>query len=143
MIKNSSLKYLLAASSISALMFSTSTVFASGNLPKDLLASINAGKALKKVDPVISSPVLLSAEQIQKTLEENRRKLDILNRELTETVEKIDEIEENGEDEWDELPNLTNQKAALQAQIKYATEKLNKAQADLADAHTPEYQDKY
>jgi hypothetical protein len=143
MIKNSSLKYLLAASSISALMFSTSTVFASGN--DDLLRAIRerSGKPIKKVSPVVSSPVLLPAEQIQKTLEENRRKLDILNRELTETVEKIDEIEENGEDEWGELPDLTNQKAVLQAQIKDATEKLNKAQADLVEAQTPEYQDKY
>jgi outer membrane autotransporter protein len=143
MIKNSSLKYLLAASSISALMFSTSTVFASGN--DDLLRAIRerSGKPIKKVSPVVSSPVLLPAEQIQKTLEENRRKLDILNRELTETVEKIDEIEENGEDEWGELPDLTNQKAVLRAQIKDATEKLNKAQADLVEAQTPEYQDKY
>ena len=139
MIKNSSLKYLLAASSISTLILYTPEVSASGN--DDLLRAIRerSGKPIKKVGPVISSPVLLPAEQIQKTFEENRRKLDILNRELTETVEKIDEIEENGEDEWDELPNLTNQKAALQAQIKYATEKLNKAQADLADAHTPEH----
>jgi hypothetical protein len=143
MIKKSSLRYLLAASSISALMFSTAEVFASGN--DDLLRAIRerSGKPIKKVGPVISSPVLLPAEQIQKTLEENRRKLDILNRELTETVEKIDEIEENGEDEWGELPDLTNQKAVLQAQIKDATEKLNKAQADLVEAQTPEYQDKY
>ena len=66
MIKNSSLKYLLAASSISALMFSTSTVFASGNTTKDLLASIKAGKALKKVGPVVSRPVLFLSNKLKK-----------------------------------------------------------------------------
>ncbi len=58
MIKNSSPKYLLAASSISALMFSTSTVFASSK--GDLLEAIRsrAGKPAKKEGTVISGPVL-------------------------------------------------------------------------------------
>jgi len=141
MIKNSSLKYLLAASSISALMFSTSTVFASGN--DDLLRAIRerSGKPIKKVGPIISGPVLLPAEQIQKTLEENRRELDILNRALRETVGKIDEI--GDDDDWDELPDLNKQKTKLDTQIRDVEEKLNKAQADLAEAQTPEYQAKY
>ena len=141
MIKNSSLKYLLAASSISALMFSTSTVFASGN--DDLLRAIRerSGKPIKKVGPIISGPVLLPAEQIQKTLEENRRELDILNRALRETVGEIDEI--GDDDDWDQLPDLNKQKTKLDTQIRDVEEKLNKAQADLAEAQTPEYQAKY
>ncbi|MCE2730838.1 MAG: hypothetical protein LW599_01950 [Rickettsiaceae bacterium] len=111
MIKKSSLRYLLAASSISALMFSTAEVFASGN--DDLLRAIRerSGKPIKKVVPVISSPVLLSADQIQKTVEEHRIKLNDLNRALRETVEKIDEI--GDDDDWDELPILTNKKQNL------------------------------
>jgi len=141
MIKNSSLKHLLAASSISALMFSTSTVFASGN--DDLLRAIRerSGKPIKTVGPIISGPVLLPAEQIQKTLEENRRELDILNRALRETVGEIDEI--GDDDDWDQLPDLNKQKTKLDTQIHDVEEKLNKSQADLADAQTPEYQAKY
>ena len=141
MIKKSSLRYLLAASSISALMFSTAEVFASGN--DDLLRAIRerSGKPIKKVVPVISSPVLLSADQIQKTVEEHRIKLNDLNRALRETVEKIDEI--GDDDDWDELPDLNKQKTKLDAQIRDVEEKLNKSQADLADAQTPDYQAKY
>ena len=82
MIKKRSLKYLLAASSISTLMFSTSEVFASGN--GELMDAIRnrAGKPINKVSSVISGPVLLSADQIQKTVEEHRIKLNGLNRAL-------------------------------------------------------------
>ena len=122
-------------------MFSTSEVFASGN--GDLMDAIRnrAGKPINKVSSVISGPVLLSADQIQKTVEEHRIKLNGLNRALRETVEKIDEI--GDDDDWDELPELNKEKAALQVQINGTTEKLNKAQADLAEAQTPDYQAKY
>lgn len=141
MIKKSSLRYLLAASSISALMFSTAEVFASGN--DDLLRAIRerSGKPIKKVGPIISGPVLFSTDQIQKTVEEHKLKLNILNRALRETVEKIDEI--GDDDDWDELPDLKKQKTKLDAQIRDVEEKLNKSQVDLADAQTPEYQAKY
>lgn len=141
MIKNSSLKYLLAASSISTLILSTSEVFASGN--DDLLRAIRErrGKPIKKVGPIISGPVLFSPDQIQKTVEEHKLKLNILNRALRETVEKIDEI--GDDDDWDELPDLKKQKTKLDAQIRDVEEKLNKSQVDLADAQAPEYQAKY
>jgi uncharacterized radical SAM superfamily Fe-S cluster-containing enzyme len=141
MIKKRSLKYLLAASSISTLMFSTSEVFASGN--GDLMDAIRnrAGKPINKVSSVISGPVLLSADQIQKTVEGHRIKLNDLILALKETVEKINEI--GDDDDWDELPELNKEKAALQVQINGTTEKLNKAQADLAEAQTPDYQAKY
>ncbi len=140
MIKKRSLKYLLAASSISTLMFSTSEVFASGN--GDLMDAIRnrAGKPINKVSSVISGPVLLSADQIQKTVEGHRIKLNDLILALKETVEKINEI--GDDDDWDELPELNKEKAALQVQINGTTEKLNKAQADLAEAQTPDYQAK-
>jgi outer membrane autotransporter protein len=64
MIKKRSLKYLLAASSISTLMFSTSEVFASGN--GDLMDAIRnrAGKPINKVSSVISGPVLLYPKEV-------------------------------------------------------------------------------
>jgi len=136
MIKNSSLKYLLAASSISALMFSTSTVFASGNTTKDLLASIKAGKALKKVGPVVSSPVLFSVEQIKETIKVNDRALNGFKREL-------EEIEESEEWYEEDIAKFEEDKRKIQDKIDDARQKLNQAKADLAEAQTPEYQAKY
>ena len=135
MIKKSTLRYLLAASSISALMFSTSEVFASGN--GDLLEAIRkrAGKPLKKEGPVvsgpaISGPVLLSVDQIQKTLKEHRLKLNNLKEEHARIQQDIDEAAD-----WDDDPaNLEKQKTQIDAQIRDLEEKLNKAQADLAEA---------
>jgi chromosome segregation ATPase len=141
MIKKRSLKYLLAASSISTLMFSTPEVFASGNHALREAIKNRDGKPIKKVSSVISGPLLSSVEHIQKTLEEHRLKLNILNRERKETIKKIDEI--GDDDDWDELPGLNQQKANLDAQINVTTEKLNKAQAELAIAQTPDYQAKY
>ncbi len=65
------MRYLLAASSISALMFSTAEVFASGN--DDLLRAIRerSGKPIKKVGPVISRPVLLRWPNLSRLKNQN------------------------------------------------------------------------